>query len=221
MWKELKIIMVMLFLLKAEAKRYKQPKISCINGCTVKIRILHCYLSFKVLSRKKAIKNEKWNKLEEDTVTRAEVSGVIKRSIKCGFIVDHVKDAKHLIETEQKFIVLKMDKKQGNIVVSRKLVLEKLHPGEKIKFLESLTEDDVIEGKIKSMTHYGVFVGIHESDVVGGIDGLLHITDISWSRVRHPSAVFACGQTRKVKIIKIDKENTKISLGVKQLEDSP
>lgn len=191
-----------------------------------------------VLSREKAIRDEKWHKLEEDAVTRAEVSGVIKRSIKCGFIVDlgdgisaflplshvdlkQVKDVKHLIETKQKFIVLKMDKKQGNIVVSRKLVLEKLHAGEKIKFLESLNEGDIIEGKIKSITHYGVFVGIHESDAVGVIDGLLHITDISWSRVSHPSAVFACGQTIKVKIIKIDKENAKVSLGIKQLEDNP
>ncbi|MGL9732490.1 MAG: 30S ribosomal protein S1 [Wolbachia sp.] len=191
-----------------------------------------------VLSREKAIRDEKWHKLEEDAVTKAEVSGVIKRSIKCGFIVDlgdgisaflplshvdlkQVKDAKHLIETEQKFIVLKMDKKQGNIVVSRKLVLEKLHAGEKTKFLESLNEGDIIEGKIKSITHYGVFVGIHESDAVGVIDGLLHITDISWSRVSHPSAVFACGQTIKVKIIKIDKENAKVSLGIKQLEDNP
>ncbi|MFP3035784.1 MAG: 30S ribosomal protein S1 [Wolbachia sp.] len=191
-----------------------------------------------VLSREKAIRDEKWHKLEEDAVTRAEVSGIIKRSIKCGFIVDlgdgisaflplshvdlkQVKDAKHLIETEQKFIVLKMDKKQGNIVVSRKLVLEKLYAGEKTKFLESLNEGDVIEGKIKSITHYGVFVGIHESDAVGVIDGLLHITDISWSRVSHPSAVFACGQTIKVKIIKTDKENAKVSLGIKQLEDNP
>ncbi len=114
-----------------------------------------------------------------------------------------------------------MDKKQGNIVVSRKLVLEKLHAGEKIKFLESLNEGDIIEGKIKSITHYGVFVGIHESDVVGVVDGLLHITDISWSRVSHPSAVFTCGQTIKVKVIKIDKENAKVSLGIKQLEDNP
>ncbi|QKX03242.1 30S ribosomal protein S1 [Wolbachia endosymbiont of Litomosoides sigmodontis] len=191
-----------------------------------------------VLSREKAIRDEKWNKLEEDAVTKAEVSGVIKRSIKCGFIVDlgdgisaflplshvdlkQVKDAKHLIETEQKFIVLKMDKKQGNIVVSRKLVLEKLHAGEKTKFLESLNEGDIIEGKIKSITHYGVFVGIHESDAVGVIDGLLHITDISWSRVSHPSAVFTCGQLIKVKIIKIDKENAKVSLGIKQLENNP
>ncbi|WCR57985.1 30S ribosomal protein S1 [Wolbachia endosymbiont of Ctenocephalides felis wCfeJ] len=191
-----------------------------------------------VLSREKAIRDEKWHKLEENAATQTEVSGVIKRSIKCGFIVDlgdgisaflplshvdlkQVKDAKHLIDTEQKFIVLKMDKKQGNIVVSRKLVLEKLHAGEKIKFLESLSEGDVIEGKIKSITHYGVFVGIHESDAVGVIDGLLHITDISWSRVSHPSAVFACGQIIKVKIIKIDKENAKVSLGIKQLEDNP
>jgi small subunit ribosomal protein S1 len=191
-----------------------------------------------VLSREKAIKDEKWDKLEEDAVTKAEVSGVIRRSIKCGCIVDlgdgisaflplshvdlkQVKDVRHLIDTEQKFCVLKMDKKQGNIVVSRKLVLEKSHAGEKIKFLETLNEGDVIEGKIKSITHYGVFVGIHESDLVGVIDGLLHITDISWSRVSHPSAVFTCGQNIKVKVTKIDKENGKVSLGVKQLEDNP
>ncbi|QKX02568.1 30S ribosomal protein S1 [Wolbachia endosymbiont of Dirofilaria (Dirofilaria) immitis] len=190
------------------------------------------------LSREKAIRDEKWHKLEEDAATQTEVSGIIKRSIKCGFIVDlgdgisaflplshvdlkQIKDVKHLIDAEQKFIVLKVDRKQGNIVVSRKLVLEKLHAGEKIKFLESLNEGDIIEGKIKSITHYGVFVGIHESDVVGVVDGLLHITDISWSRVSHPSAVFTCGQSIKVKVIKIDKENAKVSLGIKQLEDNP
>ncbi|MCA4775367.1 30S ribosomal protein S1 [Wolbachia endosymbiont of Mansonella ozzardi] len=219
-------------------------EIGCNNEVVVgsKIRVyverIEDYHGNVVLSREKAIREEKWHKLEEDTVTKAEVSGIIKRSIKCGFIVDlgdgisaflplshvdlkKVKDANHLIETEQKFIVLKMDKKQGNIVVSRKLVLEKLHAGEKNKFLESLNEGDIIEGKIKSITHYGVFVGIHESDAVGVIDGLLHITDISWSRVSHPSAVFICGQTIKVKIIKIDKENAKVSLGIKQLEDNP
>ncbi|MDN5248236.1 MAG: 30S ribosomal protein S1 [Wolbachia endosymbiont of Tyrophagus putrescentiae] len=191
-----------------------------------------------VLSREKAIKDEKWNKLEADMAAQSEVGGVIKRSIKCGFVVDlgdglnaflplshvdlkQVKDATHLIDTEQKFMILKMDKKQGNIVVSRKLVLEKLHAGEKLKFLESLNEGDIIEGKIKSITNYGVFVGIHESDEAGIIDGLLHITDISWTRVSHPSAIFTCGQTIRVKIIKVDKENAKVSLGVKQLEDNP
>lgn len=190
------------------------------------------------LSREKAIRDEKWNKLEDSMVTKAEVSGIIKRSIKCGFIVDlgdgisaflplshvdlkQVKDANHLIETEQKFSVLKMDKKQGNIVVSRKAVLEKLHAGEKIKFLESLNEGDVIEGKIKSITHYGVFVGIHESDKVGVIDGLVHITDISWRNISHPSAIFSCGEHIKTKILKIDRENAKISLGIKQLENNP
>ncbi len=211
-------------------------------GVGSKIRVyierIEDYHGNVALSREKAIRDEKWHKLEKDAATQTEVSGIIKRSIKCGFIVDlgdgisaflplsHVdlkqaRDAKHLIDTEQKFIVLKVDKKQGNIVVSRKLVLEKLHAGEKIKFLESLNEGDIIEGKIKSITHYGVFVGIHESDVVGVVDGLLHITDISWSRVSHPSAVFTCGQTIKVKVIKIDKENAKVSLGIKQLEDNP
>ncbi|WFW29739.1 MAG: 30S ribosomal protein S1 [Wolbachia endosymbiont of Menacanthus eurysternus] len=191
-----------------------------------------------ILSREKAIRDEKWHELEKNAVTKTEISGIIKRSIKCGFIVDlgdginaflplshidikQLKDVRHLIETKQNFIILKMDKKQGNIVVSRKLVLEKLHANEKNKFLESLNEGDVIEGKIKSITHYGVFVGIHESNEVGIIDGLLHITDISWSRVSHPSAVFVCGQIIKVKIIKIDKENAKVSLGIKQLEDNP
>ena len=216
------------------------PNDELVVGSKIKVYVerIEDYHGNVVLSREKAIRDEKWNKLEEDSITQAEVSGVIKRSIKCGYIVDlgdgisaflplshvdlkQVKDAKHLIDTEQKFIVLKMDKKQGNIVVSRKLVLEKSHAGEKTKFLESLNEGDVIEGKIKSITHYGVFVGIHESDSVGVLDGLVHITDISWSRVSHPSAVFTCGQHVKVKIIKIDRENAKVSLGVKQLEDNP
>lgn len=191
-----------------------------------------------VLSREKAIKDEKWNKLESDMAAKSEVDGIIRRSIKCGFIVDlgdglsaflplshldlkQVKDASHFIDTEQKFIILKMDKKQGNIVVSRKLVLEKSHADGKIKFLESLNEGDIIEGKIKSITNYGVFVGIHESDEAGVIDGLLHITDISWTRVSHPSAVFTFGQNIKVKIIKVDREGAKVSLGVKQLEENP
>ncbi|MGL9725997.1 MAG: 30S ribosomal protein S1 [Wolbachia sp.] len=213
-------------------------KITIGKSMKVYVEKIEDYHGNVALSREKAIRDEKWNKLEDNMLTKTEVSGVIKRSIKCGFIVDlgdgisaflplshvdlkQVKDANHLIETEQKFTVLKMDKKQGNIVVSRKAVLEKLHAGEKFKFLESLNEGNVIEGKIKSITHYGVFVGIHESDKVGVIDGLVHITDISWRNVSHPSAIFCCGEHIKTKIIKIDRENAKISLGVKQLENNP
>ncbi|WP_253299990.1 30S ribosomal protein S1 [Wolbachia endosymbiont of Chironomus riparius] len=191
-----------------------------------------------VLSREKAIRDEKWNKLEADMASKSEINGVIKRSIKSGFIVDlgdgisaflplshvdlkQIKDAHHLVDTEQKFIILKMDKNQGNIVISRKLVLERLYSDEKVKFFQSLNEGDIMEGKIKNITNYGVFVGIHESNEAGVIDGLLHITDISWTRIGHPSAVFTCGQDIRVKIIKVDKENNKISLGVKQLEDNP
>ncbi|UWI83244.1 30S ribosomal protein S1 [Wolbachia endosymbiont of Howardula sp.] len=211
-----------------------------IIGAKIKVYIerIEDYHGNVVLSREKAIREEKWQKLEEDALLKHEISGVMKRAIKCGFIVDlgdsisaflplshvdlkQIKDMRFLLDTVQKFIILKMDKKQGNIVVSRKMVLEKLHLGEKIKFLNSLKEGDIVEGKIKSITHYGVFVGIHESDIVGVIDGLLHITDISWSRISHPSAVFTYGQTIKVKIIKIDKENSKVSLGVKQLEENP
>ncbi|KJV65477.1 MULTISPECIES: 30S ribosomal protein S1 [Ehrlichia] len=190
-----------------------------------------------VLSREKAIRDELWQKLEEAAEKKEDVEGVIFSSIKCGYTVDikgvvaflpashvalrQVKDITPLLGKKQKFRILKMDKKQGNIVVSRKAILEESLADAKSLYLNQLNEGDIIEGKVKSITKYGVFIEIHESPSVGVVDGLLHITDISWSRVSHPSAVFSCGQTVKTKIIKIDRENKKISLGVKQLEESP
>ncbi|AAV86827.1 30S ribosomal protein S1 [Anaplasma marginale str. St. Maries] len=190
-----------------------------------------------VLSREKAIRDELWQKLEKAAEEKTDVEGVIFGSIRCGYTVDvggvvaflpashvglrQVKDITPLLGKKQQFRILKMDKKQGNIVVSRKAVLEESLADAKDSFLSQLEEGSIIEGKVKSITKYGVFIGIHESPSVGVVDGLLHITDISWSRVSHPSAVFSCGQTVRAKIIRIDRENRKISLGVKQLEESP
>ena len=190
-----------------------------------------------VLSREKAVRAELWQKLECAYEERTDIEGIIFGSIKCGYTVDvggvvaflpashvglrQVKDITPLLGKKQKFRILKMDKKQGNIVVSRKAVLEESLAGAKDLFLEQLEEGSIVEGKVKSITKYGVFIEIHESPTVGVVDGLLHITDISWSRVSHPSAVFSCGQTVKAKIIRIDRENRKISLGIKQLEESP
>ncbi|MCU7611893.1 30S ribosomal protein S1 [Anaplasma capra] len=190
-----------------------------------------------VLSREKAIRNELWQKLEKAAEEKTDVEGVIFGSIRCGYTVDvggvvaflpashvglrQVKDITPMLGKKQKFRILKMDKKQGNIVVSRKAVLEESLADAKDSFLSQLEEGSIVEGKVKSITKYGVFIGIHESPSVGVVDGLLHITDISWSRVSHPSAVFSCGQTVRAKIIRIDRENRKISLGVKQLEESP
>ncbi|KJV69069.1 30S ribosomal protein S1 [Candidatus Neoehrlichia procyonis] len=190
-----------------------------------------------ILSREKAIRDELWQKLEIAAQQKSDIEGVIFSSIKCGYTVDvggviaflpashvglrQVKDITPLLGKQQKFRILKMDKKQGNIVVSRKAILEESLADAKELFLSQLNEGDIIEGKVKSITKYGVFIEIHESPSVGVVDGLLHITDISWSRVSHPSAVFSCGQTVKAQIIKIDRENKKISLGVKQLEKSP
>ncbi|UQD54073.1 30S ribosomal protein S1 [Anaplasma phagocytophilum] len=190
-----------------------------------------------VLSREKAVRDELWQKLEQAAAENLDIEGVIFGSIKCGFTVDvggvvaflpashvglrQVKDITPLLGKKQKFRILKMDKKQGNVVVSRKAVLEESLADAKDSFLSTLEEGSIVEGKVKSITKYGVFIEIHESPTVGVVDGLLHITDISWSRVSHPSAVFSCGQTVRAKIIRIDRENRKISLGVKQLEESP
>ena len=190
-----------------------------------------------ILSREKAVRDELWQKLEQAAEENLDIEGVIFGSIKCGYTVDvggvvaflpashvglrQVKDITPLLGKKQKFRILKMDKKQGNVVVSRKAVLEESLADAKDSFLNQLEEGSVVEGKVKSITKYGVFIEIHESPTVGVVDGLLHITDISWSRVSHPSAVFTCGQTVKAKIIRIDRENRKISLGVKQLEESP
>lgn len=192
-----------------------------------------------ILSREKALRIELWERLEEISKAGQEVEGTIIKQIKCGFSVNidgliaflpnsqidikQVDDFQFLIGTEQKFLIEKMDRVQANIVVSRKRVLEASYAGAKTKFLEGLKEGDIVEGKVKSIASYGVFIRIHESNEVGIIDGLLYKTDVTWCRSSHPylPALFSLGQSIKAKIIKIDKEKSRVSLGIKQLEKDP
>ncbi|WP_339045599.1 30S ribosomal protein S1 [Candidatus Mesenet endosymbiont of Agriotes lineatus] len=192
-----------------------------------------------VLSREKALRIELWERLEEASKAGQEIEGIIIRQIKCGFSVDidslvaflpnsqidikQVDDFQSLIGTKQKFLIEKMDRTQANIVVSRKRILEAAYAGVKAKFLEGLNEGDIVEGKVKSIASYGAFIRIHESNEIGIIDGLLYKTDVTWCRSSRPHlpAFFSLGQNVKAKVIKIDREKGRISLGIKQLEKDP
>jgi small subunit ribosomal protein S1 len=184
-----------------------------------------------VLSRDKARREESWVKLEKAFNDNEKVTGVIFNSVKGGYTVDldgavaflprsqvdirPIRDLGSLMNTPQQFQILKMDRRRGNIVVSRRTVLEETRAGQRQELVSSLEEGQVIDGVVKNITDYGAFVDL------GGIDGLLHVTDIAWRRVNHPTDVLAIGQTVKVKIIKINHETHRISLGMKQLQGDP
>ena len=190
-----------------------------------------------VLSRESAIKYELWDDLNDAYENNKDVEGIITHKIRSGYIVDlgliaaflpnshvdlkPVKDATHLLNKKMKFRILKMDKEQGNIVISRRIILDSLHAQARNEFLSTLKEGQVLEGVVKSITNYGVFFGLYNSPKFGSIDGLMHRTDMSWSRVTHPSEIYSCGQKVDVKIINIDRELNRISLGKKQLTDNP
>lgn len=190
-----------------------------------------------VLSRESAVKFELWDSLNSAHENNEDVEGTIIHKIKSGYIVDlgliaaflpnshidlkPVKDPTPFMNKKMKFRILKMDKKQGNIVVSRRVILDSLHSQARKEFLASLEDGQVLEGIVKSLTNYGVFVGLFESPEIGVVDGLLHITDMSWSRISHPSAIYSCGQKILVKVIKVDIELNRISLGKKQLTENP
>ncbi|MBQ4875199.1 MAG: 30S ribosomal protein S1 [Rickettsiaceae bacterium H1] len=190
-----------------------------------------------ILSRESAVKYELWNELSSAYENNENVEGTIIHKIKSGYIVDFgliaaflpnshvdlkpVKDPEPLLNKKMQFRILKMDKQQGNIVVSRRVILDSLHAKARKEFLSTLQEGQVLEGMVKSITNYGVFVGLFESPEIGVVDGLLHITDISWSRISHPSAIYSCGEKITIKIINIDTELNRISLGKKQLTDNP
>ena len=185
-----------------------------------------------VLSRDKAKREENWFKLEEDQKNNVIVEGIINGKVRGGFTVDidgtqaflpgsqvdvrPVKDIRPFMNTPQSFHILKMDKKRGNIVVSRKSVLSDNSSIDKSEILNNLNDGQEVEGIVKNITDYGAFV-----DLGGGVDGLLHVTDISWKRINKPSEVINIGDKVKVKILKIIKEDMKISLGMKQLLDDP
>ncbi len=184
-----------------------------------------------ILSRDKARREEAWNTLEEQHKENARVEGIIFGRVKGGFTVDlngavaflpgsqvdirPVKDVNHLMGGPQTFQILKMDRARGNIVVSRRAVLEETRASERSKLMEDLKEGQILDGVVKNITDYGAFVDL------GGVDGLLHVTDISWKRVNHPSEVLSVGQQLKVQVIRFNMETQRISLGMKQLETDP
>src|SRR6201993_3531531 len=184
-----------------------------------------------VLSRDKARREESWGRLEKAFQGNEKVEGVIFNQVKGGFTVDldgavaflprsqvdirPIRDVTPLMGVPQPFQILKMDRRRGNIVVSRRTVLEESRAEQRHEIVANLEEGQVIEGVVKNITDYGAFVDL------GGIDGLLHVTDIAWRRVNHPSEVLNIGQTVRVKIIKINHETHRISLGMKQLLDDP
>jgi small subunit ribosomal protein S1 len=184
-----------------------------------------------VLSRDKARREESWGKLEKAFNDQQKVQGIIFNQVKGGFTVDldgavaflprsqvdirPIRDVTPLMNVPQQFQILKMDRRRGNIVVSRRTVLEETRAEQRQELVQNLEEGQVIDGVVKNITDYGAFVDL------GGIDGLLHVTDIAWRRVNHPTEVLNIGQTVKVKIIKINHETHRISLGMKQLLDDP
>ncbi|HEX8643835.1 MAG TPA: 30S ribosomal protein S1 [Allosphingosinicella sp.] len=184
-----------------------------------------------MLSRDRARREAAWDKLETQYTANERVEGVIFGRVKGGFTVDlggavaflpgsqvdirPVRDVTPLMDLPQPFQILKMDRRRGNIVVSRRAILEETRAEQRSGLILSLAEGQVVDGVVKNITDYGAFVDL------GGIDGLLHVTDISYKRVNHPSEVIGIGDTVKVQIIRINRETQRISLGMKQLEADP
>tara|TARA_B100000700_G_scaffold375_1_gene520 strand:+ start:3272 stop:4957 length:1686 start_codon:yes stop_codon:yes gene_type:complete len=183
------------------------------------------------VSREKAIKQEVWKRIEDCLAQDLTLKGLITGSVKGGMTVDvqgiksflpgslaevmPTKDLEHLVGNYEEFKVIKLDKEKNNVVLSRKAVLQEVNSEEREKLLSTLAEGQIIRGVVKNLTDYGAFVDL------GGIDGLLHITDISWSRINHPSEAIKIGEELDVKVIKYDKEENKVSLGIKQLVEDP
>ena len=184
-----------------------------------------------VLSRDKARREEAWEKLETAFAHNERVEGIIFGRVKGGFTVDlsgavaflpgsqvdvrPVRDVTPLMGQNEPFQILKMDRRRGNIVVSRRAVLEEARAEARAEIVSNLYEGQVLDGVVKNITDYGAFVDL------GGIDGLLHVTDIAWRRTNHPSEVLSIGQTVKVQVIRVNPETQRISLGIKQLEADP
>ena len=184
-----------------------------------------------VISRDKARREESWVKLEQAFEKQEKVNGVIFNIVKGGYTVDldgataflprsqvdirPIRDVGPLMSIVQPFLILKMDRRRGNIVVSRRSVLEETRAEARTELVANLEEGQTVDGTVKNITEYGAFVDL------GGIDGLLHVTDMAWRRVNHPSEVVTIGQQLKVKIIKINHDTHRISLGIKQLLADP
>ena len=183
------------------------------------------------LSREKAKRAEAWKGLEAAHVADEVVMGVINGKVKGGFTVDiesiraflpgslidvrPIRETTHLEGKELEFKVIKLDQKRNNVVVSRRAVMESANSAEREELLQNLQEGQSVKGVVKNLTDYGAFVDL------GGVDGLLHVTDMAWRRINHPSEILTIGETINVQVIKINKETHRISLGMKQLQDDP
>jgi len=184
-----------------------------------------------VISREMARREEAWDRLEKAYADEERVDGAIFGRVKGGFTVDlggavaflpgsqvdvrPVRDAGPLVGLKQPFQILKMDRRRGNIVVSRRAILEESRAEQRAEVIGNLTEGQAVDGVVKNITEYGAFVDL------GGVDGLLHVTDMAWRRVNHPSEILSIGETIKVQVIKINKDTHRISLGMKQLQADP
>ena len=184
-----------------------------------------------LLSREKAKRHEAWITLEKAYEDAETVTGVINGNVKGGFTVElngiraflpgslvdvrPVRDTLHLEGKELEFKVIKLDQKRNNVVVSRRAVIESENSAERDQLLENLQEGMEVKGIVKNLTDYGAFVDL------GGVDGLLHITDMAWKRVKHPSEIVNVGDEITVKVLKFDRERTRVSLGLKQLGEDP
>ncbi|NMD09137.1 MAG: S1 RNA-binding domain-containing protein, partial [Phyllobacteriaceae bacterium] len=216
-------------------KEFMQPGKDIVikPGDTVEVYLerIENALGEAVLSRDKAKREEAWTRLEEMSAKAERVDGVIFGRVKGGFTVDlggavaflpgsqvdvrPIRDVGPLMHVAQPFQILKMDRRRGNIVVSRRAIMEETRAEQRSELVQNLAEGQVVDGVVKNITDYGAFVDL------GGIDGLLHVTDIAWKRVNHPSDVLTVGQTVKVQIVRINPETQRISLGMKQLDKDP
>jgi small subunit ribosomal protein S1 len=184
-----------------------------------------------VLSRDRARREQAWSELEEAFEAKTQVTGIIWGRVKGGYTVDlqgasaflprsqvdlrPVRDAQHLFGTKQPFYILKMDRRRGNIVISRRAVLEETRAEARAELVATLKEGQILDGVVKNITEYGAFVDL------GEVDGLLHVADMSWRRVHHPSEVVSVGQKLRVQVVRFNPATQRISLGIKQLEADP
>jgi small subunit ribosomal protein S1 len=216
-------------------KEFAQPgkDVELKAGDTVEVYLerIENALGEAVLSRDKARREEAWTRLEEVSAKGERVDGIIFGRVKGGFTVDlggavaflpgsqvdvrPIRDVGPLMHQAMPFQILKMDRRRGNIVVSRRSILEETRAEQRSELVQNLAEGMVVDGVVKNITDYGAFVDL------GGIDGLLHVTDIAWKRVTHPSSVLSVGQTVKVQIVRINPDTQRISLGMKQLDKDP
>jgi len=217
--------------LKEFATAGRQPEIKAGDTIEVFVERYEDRNGEVVLSREKAKREEAWTLLEKSFEAQQRVTGVIFGRVKGGFTVDlsgavaflpgsqvdirPVRDITPLLGTPQPFQILKMDRSRGNIVVSRRAVLEETRAEQRSELIENLKEGQILEGVVKNITDYGAFVDL------GGVDGLLHVTDIAWKRINHPSEALHIGQTVRVQVIRFNSETQRISLGIKQLDADP